>query len=105
MGNRHGNKQRRRAILARMAQTGESYQQALTCLLAQHEPKLRTHKGPNKTEGGVDLIPIHYFGAASVLATFEIAGRLAVLFVSTPYGRGPFPQNPLIALGQPCAIN
>jgi hypothetical protein len=105
MGNRHGNKQRRRAVIARMAHTGESYQQALTCLLARHEPKSLTRKGQGKTEGGVDLIPIHYFGAPSVLATFEIAGRLAVLIVSTPHGRGPFPQNPLIALGQPRAIN
>ena len=88
-----------------MAQTGESYQQALASLLALHEPKWQTCKGAGTTEGGVDLIPIHYFGAPSALAIFEIAGRLAVLIVSSPHGRGPFPQNPLIALGQPRAIN
>lgn len=104
MGNRHGNKKLRLAVRARMARTGESYQKALSSLLhldaAAHESKLQ-----GATDDGVDLLPIRYFGAPAAIATFEIAGRLAVLVVSSSHRRAPFPQTPLVALGLPRAVH
>ena len=90
MGNRHHHKKLRSEVRARMARTGESYQKALARTLAD--------RAPRGMVGSVDLVPIEYFGAKAVLATFEIAGRLAwVAFSSRPRG-GPFPQNPLLGL-------
>lgn len=99
MGNRHGNKQLQRAARSRMASTGESYQQALASLLAGREPARLTRLGSQITDIGTDLLPIDYFGLQLALATFEVAGRLSVLVLSGPRGRGPFPLNPLLALG------
>ncbi|AUX19809.1 hypothetical protein SOCEGT47_002620 [Sorangium cellulosum] len=90
MGNRHHNKKLRADVRAKMARTGESYQKALARLLAE-----RSAPGPVR---GVDLVPIDYFGAPAALATFEIAGRLACLVVSSPHHPRPFPRGPLVAL-------
>jgi len=81
-----------------MARTGESYQRARAAVLALHTRS-------EATDIAVDLLPIRYFGVQAALATFEIAGRLAVLMVSSPYFLGPFPLNPLIALGPPRAVH
>ena len=105
MGNRHRNKQRQRAVRARMASTGESYQQALSSLLAPREPARLTRMEPSATRIDADLVPVRYFGLVLALATFEIAGRLSVLVLSGPQGRGPFPLNPLRALGATRAVH
>jgi hypothetical protein len=104
MGNRHGNKKLRLAVRARMARTGESYQRALSSLL--HLEVLT--QAPTRrvaTDNGVDLLPIRYFGAPAAIATFEIAGRLAVLVVSSPHRPAPFPQNPIVGLGPPRTVH
>jgi hypothetical protein len=105
MGNRHGNKQLRLAVRARMARTGESYQQARTCVLALHEPARRAQVETEGTDIGADLRLISYFGVPLALATFQIAGGLSVLVLSGPRGRGPFPSNPLLALGSARAVH
>lgn len=105
MANRHGHKKLRIAIRARMARTGESYQQALARILELHEPVGRTPARPKATESGLDLLSIRYFGVPAALATFEIAGRLAALVVSSPHHPGPFPKNPIIALGSPRTVH
>lgn len=102
MGNRHGNKKLRLAVRARMARTGESYQKALASL---RHPGVLAQTSRGATDNGVDLLPIRYFGAPAAIATFEIAGRLAVLVVSCPHRPAPFPQNPIVALGPPCAVH
>ena len=103
MGNRHANKQLRRAVRARMALTGESYQQAHASLRlrppTRQAPAAPRPTAPRPTAGDVDLLSIRYFGVPSVLATFEIAGRLSVLVLSNPFLSGPLPLNPLLALG------
>lgn len=108
MGNRHGHKQLRRAVRARMALTGESYQQAHARVLELRPPArpatART-TAPPAAEGDVDLLSIRYFGVPSTLATFEIAGRLAILVLSNPRRSVPFPLHPLIALGSRRSIH
>ena len=104
MGNRHGNKKLRLAVRARMARTGESYQKALSSLLHLEVPtQAPTRREP--TDNVVDLLPIRYFGVPAAVATFEIAGRLAVLVVSSPHRPAPFPQNPIVALGPPRTVH
>ena len=105
MANRHGNKQLARAVRARMARTGESYQQARTALLTGHEPERLALSRAEAPQMNADLIPIRYFGVPLALATFEIAGRISVLLLSGPDGRGPFPSNPLLALATACAVH
>jgi hypothetical protein len=87
-----------------MARTGESYQKALSSLLHLEVP---TQASPRSeaTDNGVDLLPIRYFGAPAAIATFEIAGRLAVLVVSIPHRPAPFPKNPIVALGPPRTVH
>jgi hypothetical protein len=104
MGNRHGNKKLQLAVRARMARTGESYQKALSSLRHLDVPA-QTSMQWEATDNGVDLLPIRYFGAPAAIATFEIAGRLAVLVVSCPHRPAPFPKNPLVALGPPPAVH
>ena len=96
MGNRHRNKKLQRAVRARAAETGETYQQALSALQRLEAPASAPGRAPDKA---VDLLGIRYFGVAAALATFEIAGRLSVLVVSTPHRPAPFPTNPMFALG------
>jgi hypothetical protein len=105
MGNRHGHKQLRRAARARMANTGESYQQARSSLLAQRQPLPLARPETEASSIGADLMPIRYFGLPLAMATFQIAGKLAVLALSGPQGRGPFPLNPLLALGSTRAVH
>lgn len=87
-----------------MERTGESYQRALSSLLHLDVPT-QTSKQSEVTDNGVDLLPIRYFGAPAAIATFEIAGRLAVLVVASPHRPGPFPQNPIVALGPPRTVH
>lgn len=104
MGNRHGNKKLRLAVRARMARTGESYQKALCSLRHPGAPE-QTSARWGATDSGVDLLPIRYFGAPAAIATFEIAGRLAVLVVGSQHRPAPFPQNPIASLGPPRAVH
>lgn len=90
MGNRHHHKKLRAQVRARMSKTGETYQQALAHILAQHTPS---------AHGSVELVAVDYFGVAATLATYELAGRLACLVVSGGPRSGPFPVSPLVALG------
>lgn len=87
-----------------MARTGESYQKALSSLRHLDAPAQPSMQW-GATDTGVDLLPIRYFGAPAAIATFEIAGRLAVLVVSSPHRQAPFPQNPIIALGPTRAVH
>jgi hypothetical protein len=80
MGNRRHHKKLRAEARARMARTGESYQQALD--------RIRGARGTN-----VALLRIDLFGVPATLATFEILGRIACVVV---HGH---PRSPLIALG------
>jgi hypothetical protein len=105
MGNRHGHKQLRIAIRARMSQTGESFQQARAQILKQRGHLAKPWPTPEVSLIHADLLPIRYFGAPAALATFEIAGRLSVLVISSSSGLGPFPRNPLIALGPPRLVH
>lgn len=103
MANRHRNKQLRRAARARMAATGESYQQARNSLLALRERALPDQSDNDAASSGADLMAIRYFGLPLALAAFPIAGRLSVLLLSGPHGRGPFPSNPLFGFGSALA--
>ena len=88
-----------------MASTGESYQQAHRSLLALGEPARHARVGTEAPAIGADLLPIQYFGLPLGLAIFQIAGRLSVLVLSGPQGQGPFPLNPLLALGSARAVH
>ncbi|MBK6463126.1 MAG: hypothetical protein IPF92_19285 [Myxococcales bacterium] len=92
------------AVRARMARTGESYQKALSSLHHVEAPT-QSSTCSEATDSGVDLLPIRYFGAPATVATFEIAGRLAVLVVSSSHRAAPFPQNPIVALGPPRTVH
>ena len=89
MGNRHHHKKLRAEVRARMARTGEGYQQALARIL---------HERAARTGDAVDLLGIEYFGVPATLATFEIGGRLACLVVSSRHVPRPFPDTPIFAL-------
>jgi hypothetical protein len=83
-----------------MARTGENYQRARTALLA-----MRAAREVTPANVGVDLVPFRYFGVPMALGTFEIAGRLAALWLSGPKGPGPFPRNPLLGLGSSRSVH
>jgi hypothetical protein len=88
MGNRHRHKKQRLEIRARMARTGESYQQALAKILHERAVPI----------ADVDLVGIDYFGEPAALATFQILGRVACLLVSSRLHPRPFPDSPFFAL-------
>jgi hypothetical protein len=90
MGNRHHHKKLRAEVRARMASTGESYQTALA--------RIQARRSASAVRSPMDLVSVEYFGVTATLATYEIAGRLACVIVSSPHHRGPFPANPLVAL-------
>ena len=104
MGNRRGHKKLRLAVRARMERTGESYQKALSRLLHLDVPRWPKARS-EATNNGVDLLPISYFGVPAAVATFEIAGRLAVLVVSSQHRGTPFPRSPIVALGPPRTVH
>jgi len=91
MGNRHGNKKLRLAVRARMATTGESYQKALAALTSQPRPERL-----ERPRYAVDLIPVRYFGTPAAMATFEIAGRYAVVMISRVHLGNP--RSPLTGI-------
>lgn len=94
MGNRHHHKKARAEARARMARTGETYQQALARLRAL---------GPRRSPH--DLLAVEYFGVAATVATFEIAGTVACLVVSSALHRGPLPHTPLAAIASARAVH
>lgn len=81
-----------------------SYQKALSSLRHVEAPT-QSSTCSEATDNGVDLLPIRYFGVPATVATFEIAGRLAVLVVSSSHRAVPFPQNPIVALGPPRTVH
>jgi hypothetical protein len=87
MANRHVHKKLRAEVLSRMRTTGESYQQALGCILSSRSAAKRPR---------TDLVPFSYFGVQATLATIEMNGRAVAVVVpsSRLWGRGyphPFP--------------
>ena len=105
MANRHANKKLGIAVRARMATTGESYQRALAQVRHLHAATGHPTARTDAIDRGVDLVSIRYFGVPAALATIPIAGRLAVLVVSSAHHRCPFPKNPMVALGSPRMIH
>ena len=91
MGNRHGNKKLRAKVRARMGKTGESYQKALSAILASRATDATDATTMSST---VDLVRAHYFGTPISLGTFEIADRLACVVLSTSQ---LFPAGPFVA--------
>lgn len=63
MANRHANKKLRAAILARMRETGESYQAARDCVAV----RARLREAPSTA----DLVPCTRFGVPMILATLS----------------------------------
>ena len=93
MGNRHHNKKLRAAVRATMARTGESYQTVLSRLRSREDK-------PVAHASDVDLIRIDYFGIPMTIATFQILGNLSCVVTPGSLSSGPFPRNPLFALGR-----
>jgi hypothetical protein len=91
MGNRHHHKKLRAQVRAAMAQTGETYQQALSRLS-------RGKRSPSFEAREVDLICIDYFGTPLTLATFEILENLSCVVMPSSRVPQPFPKNPFFAL-------
>ncbi|HEX2670748.1 MAG TPA: hypothetical protein VHM25_07750 [Polyangiaceae bacterium] len=95
MANRHHHKKQRARVRASMAETGESYQQALTRIRTQKQE--RAHHLPSH----IDLLCIDYFGTELTLATFQILERLACVVVPSSRlcrSASPGPRSPLLAL-------
>jgi hypothetical protein len=95
MGNRHHHKKQRARVRAVMAETGESYQRALSRVRAEEAT-------PSREPFDVDLLCVDYFGARVTLATFRILERLScVVLPSSPLPRPNswLPMSPLFALG------
>lgn len=75
MANRHANKRLRAACRKRMAETGETYQQARQRLV-QHRP----HPAVNQT----DLQPVLCHGLPATLVTIEQHGTIITLLMPSP---------------------
>ncbi len=74
-----------------MADTGETYQQALS--------RLRAAKQSRSLEArGVDLLCVDYFGRALTLATFEILETLSCVVMPSSGFPLPLPKSPFFAL-------
>jgi hypothetical protein len=88
MANRHAHKKLRAEIRARMAATGESYQQA-HARVATRQVSAATPR--------TDLVPVSYYGIPLALATFEMHGMsVAVLVPSSRSWRlGDPAQSPV----------
>lgn len=87
MANRHAHKKLRAEIRARMAATGESYQQA----------HARVATRQVTTAPQTDLVPVSYFGIPVALATIESHGvSIAALVPSSRLWRHGCPaQSPV----------
>lgn len=102
MGNRHHHKKQRARVRAVMAESGESYQQALARLRAGGQESTRA------AAHGVDLLCVDYFGARVTLATFQLLESLSCVVV--PSSRtsgvpGVSQQSPLLALAGPRIVH
>jgi hypothetical protein len=81
MANRHSHKKLRAEARARMARTGESYQQARQRLLApQSSVSVRAFSG-------FDLLEFSYFGKPAVLASWHSYGVAVAIVLSEAVGR------------------
>jgi hypothetical protein len=76
MANRHAHKKLRAEIRARMALTGETYQQAQARLRSLRPPALASDPGGPRA----DLIAVAYHGLPATLATIQMHG-MAVAFL------------------------
>jgi hypothetical protein len=79
MGNRRHHKKLRVDVRARMARTGETYQQALERIRKQ------AVGAPH-----AELVSIEWFGGRAALATIQHLGMTSFFVLSTPHGRMPF---------------
>jgi hypothetical protein len=91
MGNRHHNKKLRAQVRARMAQTGERYQQALSRLAVQRGTNLQVHD--------VDLLHVDYFGEPLTVATFQMLDRVSCVVLPSRHLSCSLPKAPILALG------
>jgi hypothetical protein len=78
MANRHSHKKLRAEVRARMARTGESYQQARQKLLALR----RSGSASAQACSGFDLLEFRYLGKPAVLASWHSYGVPIALFLS-----------------------
>jgi hypothetical protein len=78
MANRHSQKKLRAAVRARMARTGESYQQARQRLLALWP----SSSASAQAVSGFDLLEFSYFGKPAVLASWHSYGVPVALVLS-----------------------
>jgi hypothetical protein len=104
MANRHSHKKLRAEIRARMARTGESYQQARQGLLAP--PSWSSSSVPAQACSGFDLLEFRYLGKPAVLASWHSYGVPVAIVLSEAVRRplifprfaiqsatGPFPEG------------
>ena len=90
MANRHAHKKLRAEVRARMAATGESYQQA--------HARVATRQ-VSATAPQADLVPVSYFGIPLALATIEMHGMsVAVLVPSSRLWRPSYPAHSMVSL-------
>ena len=87
MANRHANKGLRRAILARMARTGERYQRARTAVLRERSAKIQLPLAP-----AVDVVETVVYGRPVVLVMFERRGVGGSFVVQRDLGAGQDPN-------------
>jgi hypothetical protein len=87
MANRHAHKKLRAEVRARMAATGESYQQA--------HARIATRQVSAAPQ--TDLVPVSYYGIPLALATIEMHGMaVAVLVPSSRLWHQGYPtQSPV----------
>lgn len=95
MANRHHHKKLRTEALARMIQTGESYQTALRRISAK-----RSEVAPK-----VDLIPFRFFGLPMTLATSERFELHSVAVLGVGLHSGPRFALPLAVWLWPQGVN
>jgi hypothetical protein len=87
MANRHAHKKLRAEVRARMAATGETYQQAHARVM---------NRPVSVSAVKTDLVPVSYYGIPLALATIEMHGRsFNVLVPSSRLWRKGYPaQSP-----------
>lgn len=91
MANRHAHKKLRGEVRARMAATGESYQQA----------RARVVTGVSGTSPRTDLLHASYYGVPVTLATIEMHGMaVAVLIPSSKVWKRGYPLSSPVPLMQ-----
>ena len=83
-----------------MAETGESYQQALS-----RSSGSGTRPAPGWLPADVDLLRIDYFGTKVTLATFELMGNVSCVVLASSRVPLPYPKSPFFALDRRRAVH